>query len=120
MNQPINPTGAGKVNRRTFLKSSSPAVAGGALLGALPVERFAHGASPGDTLKLALIGCGGRGSGAAGQALRTNGGRKLVAIDAAFPDKLNRSPNNPKKQHKATGEAFDANKLTRGHAYEHA
>src|SRR6266496_2190040 len=99
MNQPINPTGAGKVNRRTFLKTSSSAVAGGALLGALPVERFALGASPGDTLRLALIGCGGRGSGAADQALGTSGSVKLVAMADAFPDRLEDSLKNLKNQH---------------------
>src|SRR2546425_12128711 len=88
MNQPTNQTGAGKVNRRTFLKTSSTAIAGGALLGTLPVERFALGASPGDTIKLALVGCGGRGSGAAGQALSTLGGVKLVAVADAFKDRL--------------------------------
>src|SRR5260370_1070852 len=53
------------VTRRSFLKNTSTAVAGGALLGALPIERFALGASPGDTIRIALVGAGGRGSGAA-------------------------------------------------------
>ena len=53
------------VNRRSFLGTTSKAVAGGALLSTLPVERFALGASPGDTIRVALVGCGGRGSGAA-------------------------------------------------------
>src|SRR6266496_3331617 len=99
MNQPINPTGAGKVNRRTFLKTSSSAVAGGALLGALPVERFALGASPGDTIKLALVGCGGRGSGAADQALSTSGSVKLVAVADAFKDRLDGSVKNLAQKH---------------------
>src|SRR2546427_4184647 len=111
MNQPINPTGAGKVNRRTFLKSSSPAVAGGAVLGALPVERFALGASPGDTLRLALIGCGGRGSGAADQALSTSGGVKLVAVADAFKDRMESSLGNLKKKHQDKVEVIDDNKF---------
>ena len=59
--------------RRSFLSSASKTVAGAAALSALPIERFAFGAvSPGDTLKVALVGCGGRGSGAANQALSTS------------------------------------------------
>src|SRR2546427_4901771 len=120
MNQPINPTGAGKVNRRTFLKSSSPAVAGGALLGALPVERFALGASPGDTLRLALIGCGGRGSGAANQALSTSGGVKLVAMADVFKDQLEGSLNNLKKEHKEKVEVNEDTMFIGFDAYKHA
>src|SRR6266581_1206275 len=107
MNQPINQTGPGKVNRRTFLKTSSTAAAGGALLGALPVERFALGASPGDTLRLALVGCGGRGSGAASQALSTSGGVKLVAMADAFKDRLEGGLRNLKEQHKDKVEVND-------------
>src|SRR6266853_4238092 len=120
MNQPIHPTGAGKVNRRTFLKTSSTAAAGGALLGALPVERFALGASPGDTLRLALIGCGGRGSGAANQALSTSGGVKLVAMADVFKDQLEGSLNNLKKEHKEKVEVNEDTMFIGFDAYKHA
>ena len=76
------------LTRRSFLKNASTAVAGGALLGALPIERFALGASPGDTIRIALVGAGGRGRGAAAQALRTNGDVKLVAVADAFKNSL--------------------------------
>jgi myo-inositol 2-dehydrogenase / D-chiro-inositol 1-dehydrogenase len=56
-------------------------------LAALPIERFAHAAG-GDELKLALVGCGGRGAGAASQALTADSNMKLVAVADAFPDKL--------------------------------
>jgi myo-inositol 2-dehydrogenase/D-chiro-inositol 1-dehydrogenase len=88
------------VTRRDFLHRSSTAVAGGALLGALPIERFAYGAvSPGDTLRVALVGCGGRGSGAADQALSTSGDVKLVAVADAFKDRAESALRNIKKQH---------------------
>src|SRR5438093_6666440 len=99
MNEPEIKSAPAGVSRRTFLRTSSTAVAGGALLGALPVERFALGASPGDTLRVALIGCGGRGSGAADQALSTSGGVKLVAMADVFEDHLQGSLGNLKKQH---------------------
>ncbi|MBI3853542.1 MAG: Gfo/Idh/MocA family oxidoreductase [Verrucomicrobia bacterium] len=85
------------LNRRGFLKTTSTAV-GGALLGGLTIERSAFAAGD-DTLKIALIGCGGRGSGAASQALSTKGSVKLVAMADAFKDHLESSLGNLKKQH---------------------
>jgi predicted dehydrogenase len=87
-------------SRRSFLKTSS-AVAGGALLGALAPERFAHAAGGSDELKVALIGCGGRGSGAANQALSTYtlGPLKLVAMADVHEDRLQSSLANLQKQH---------------------
>ncbi len=89
MNEPsqiITPDG---FNRRTFLKTGSAAMAGGALLGSLSAERFAHAAGS-DELKVALVGCGGRGGGAADQALSTYqlGPLKLVAMADVHEDRL--------------------------------
>src|SRR5437667_3831310 len=100
MNEPEIRSAPAGVSRRTFLRTSSTAVAGGALLGALPVERFALGASPGDTVRVALIGCGGRGSGAADQALSTSGGVKLVAAADAFADRMEGSLGLLKDKHR--------------------
>ena len=91
---PNNP----QLSRRHFLSTASKAVAGGALIGALPVNRFAHGASGQGPLKLALIGCGGRGSGAANQAL-TTGKVQLVAMADVFPDRLQSSLTNLRNRH---------------------
>ncbi|MCX7665896.1 MAG: Gfo/Idh/MocA family oxidoreductase [Gemmataceae bacterium] len=51
-----------------------------------------HAAS-GDTVQFALIGCGGRGTGAAENALKTAGPTKLVAMADVFEGKLNNSYN---------------------------
>jgi len=75
------------VSRRQFLQTGSSALAGAALLGALPIERSAHAAGS-ELLKIALVGCGGRGSGAADQALRTAGNTKLVAMADVLPEKI--------------------------------
>src|SRR6266849_11061915 len=120
MNEPYNKSTQAHFSRRSFLKTSSTAMAGGALLGALPVERFALGASPGETLKLALVGCGGRGSGAANQALSTGGGVKLVAMADVFKDQLEGSLNNLKKEHKEKVEVNEDTMFIGFDAYKHA
>ncbi len=72
--------------RRSFLKASAT-VAGGALVGALDVSRFAH-AAENNIIKLGLIGCGGRGTGAAGDALTSDAGTQLWAAADVFPEKI--------------------------------
>src|ERR1041385_7511525 len=83
--------------RRHFLRRTSSAAAGAALLAQLPIERFAFGAANSDTLKLALVGCGGRGAGAADQALNADTNVKLVAMADVQDDKLQTGPGAPKK-----------------------
>jgi len=75
-------------NRRTFLKTSGAALAGAALVGG--VVRPGH-AAENNTIKIALVGCGGRGSGAAAQALATAGPTKLWAMADVFPHRLQAS-----------------------------
>jgi len=81
MTQPASQSAA--TNRREFLKSSSLAAVGAGVLGNLGALPGAFAASD-DTIKVGLIGCGGRGTGAASQALSTNGNVKLVAMGDAF------------------------------------
>lgn len=73
--------------RRQFLKSSS------ALLAASSVSfpNVLKGAAADQKLKIGFIGCGGRGSGAANQALRANPNNVLWAVGDAFEDKLTAS-----------------------------
>ena len=56
----------------------------------MPVERVAHAANN-DTVTVALVGCGGRGTGAATQALSTEGPVKLVAMADAFRERMDGS-----------------------------
>lgn len=76
-------------SRRDFIKTTTRVAAASALAGvALP---SVHAAGS-DLIQVALIGCGGRGTGAADNALSTKSGPiKLVAMADVFPDKLNRS-----------------------------
>lgn len=88
-------TSTPSLKRRDFLKTTSTAV-GAALLG-VGIERVAHAASD-DTIKIALIGCGGRGSGAVNQALNT-GYAKLIAMADVSQSQIDKSLENLKKQH---------------------
>lgn len=101
MNNPSQIIHPSAFTRRSFIQRTSAAAGAAALVGALPIERFAHAASGTDELKVALIGCGGRGSGAAGQALSTSslGPVKLVAMADIFEDRLQGSLNNLKQTH---------------------
>src|SRR5438093_13105125 len=101
MNQPNSPQSLA-LTRRTFLKTSSTAM-GGAMLGALSVERSAYPAGD-ETIKIALVGCGGRGRGAAAQALKTKGSIKLIAAADAFKDQLE---NGLKEVQTAVGERVE-------------
>jgi predicted dehydrogenase len=76
--------------RRKFIKNSSILVAGGTVAGNLNIARAAH-AYGDDTIKLGLIGCGGRGTGAASQAMNTEGPTKLIAMADAFDDRMQAS-----------------------------
>jgi predicted dehydrogenase len=68
--------------RRDFLKGSAAAAAATVL-----TAPMVHAAGS-DTIKVGLVGCGGRGSGAAEQALTADSGAKLVAIADAFQDRI--------------------------------
>lgn len=85
------------ITRRSFLETSGTVV-GGALLGGLAIDRSAHAAGS-DQLKLVLVGCGGRGSGAASQALSTSGDVKLVAVADIHEDRMASSLSNLRRQH---------------------
>ncbi len=73
-------------SRRRFLQRSAAA----AVAASLPIVRGAHAAG-GDLIRLAFIGCGGRGTGAASQALATQGPVKLVAMADVFPERIEAS-----------------------------
>jgi predicted dehydrogenase len=85
MTEPHGTTAGPGTSRRQFLKTSA-ALAGTAALAPLDITRSAHAAGS-DTLKIGLIGCGGRGTGAAQNALNAGPGVKLMAVADIFADK---------------------------------
>src|SRR5688572_14061730 len=79
-------------SRREFLRASSAVTAG---LMAAPFVLTGRSAelSSGDAIKVGLVGCGGRGSGAAKQALNADSNVQLVAVADAFEGNLQRGLN---------------------------
>jgi len=70
------------------MQGASALVAGGAVLGLnATIARSAHIAAS-DEIKVGLIGCGGRGRGAAEQVLATEGPVRLVAVGDAFQHRV--------------------------------
>ena len=78
-----------QASRRKFIRDSSLLVAGGTVAGStLTLARSVHAAGS-DIIKLGLVGCGGRGTGAANQALNTRKGEvKLISLGDVFPNKV--------------------------------
>jgi predicted dehydrogenase len=82
-------------SRRRFLQQS--AATSVAVCGALSLARNVHAAGS-DTIRVGLIGCGGRGSGAAINAMNSKANVKLVAMADAFKDSLENSLANITKE----------------------
>jgi predicted dehydrogenase len=83
------------LSRRELMKTSGKLAVAGALAGvAIP---HVHAAESNE-IRIALVGCGGRGTGAAGNALSVkNGPIKLVAMADVFPERLSDSFQNLKR-----------------------
>lgn len=71
-------------SRREFLKDSTSVLAGAALTGAIGARAYA---GEDNTIKIVLVGCGGRGRGAVANALQTEGPTKLIAVADVFKDR---------------------------------
>jgi len=84
-----------KNTRRTFCKQTAAATTG-ILASTLPLDAMSN-VYDNKKLKLALIGCGGRGSGAAVQALTADDKVELYAMADAFRDRIDSSLNGIKE-----------------------
>jgi myo-inositol 2-dehydrogenase/D-chiro-inositol 1-dehydrogenase len=113
---PILTTAGTPITRRGFLSTSGAAI--GVVAGTLAADRLAF-AQASDTLKVALVGCGGRGSGAANQALNVPGTR-LVAMADAFKDRLDGALNSLKKEQGAKVDVPESNQFVGFDGYKQA
>lgn len=84
-----------RTSRRGFLKAST---VGAAALGSLPVGRSAH-AGGDDVVKIGMVGCGSRCSGAAAQSMKAGPYVHLVAMCDLFADRLEAKREILKKQY---------------------
>ena len=75
-------------SRRSFLKTGAASLIGGAVFESLPLRAYAQSNK---TIKVGLVGCGGRGTGAAFEALNASPSVKLVAMADVFEDMLSSS-----------------------------
>ncbi len=106
------------LSRRELLKKSGQAAAVSALAGA--VIPHVHAAED-NTVRVALVGCGGRGTGAAGNALSTKcGPTKLVAMADVFPDRLKSSYRQLSGSHASQLDVPDDRKFLGFDAYKKA
>ncbi len=97
-NANITQTNNNVTTRREFLRNSGTAVAGAALVGTLATPRAGYCAED-NAIKIALVGCGGRGTGAAANALSTKGPVKLWAMADVFEHRLENSHNSLSAKH---------------------
>ena len=85
----MNETKQTETSRRQFLKKTGTAAAATTMVAAAVPKVHAAGDN---TIRVALVGCGGRGGGAAANALSVNNGPiKLVAMADVFDDRVNAS-----------------------------
>ncbi|MGQ0766756.1 MAG: Gfo/Idh/MocA family protein [Gemmatimonadota bacterium] len=77
------------ISRRTFVETSSAAAAAAAAVLALPRRAFAIGRhKSADPIRIGVIGCGGRGTGAARDAVRASDNVFITALGDLFPDRI--------------------------------
>jgi len=106
-------------SRREFLKHSGPTVAGAAFVSTL-VKPGAGYCAETNTIKIALVGCGGRGTGAALNALSTKGPTKLWAMADVFSHRLENSRQSLDKQFTSQVEVPQERQFLGFDAFKHA
>ena len=89
---PTNPVSSSHssqpASRREFLTGSTAALAGASAVAVSGLTVPMVHAAGSSTIKIGLVGCGGRGSGAAEEALKADSGTRLVAVADAFQDRI--------------------------------
>ncbi len=104
MAHPMNHDSEKNKSRRDFLKTGTTVAATAATVSALATPKLslaksAHAAGS-DTVKIGLVGCGGRGAGAAIQAMNTTSGNvELVAVGDVFADRMESTLEQAKTEH---------------------
>jgi len=79
------------ITRRRFLHATGTALVAPAVLTAAATLRAQQKADSQETLRIGLVGCGGRGMGAASQALTADANSKIVALADVFPEQMEKA-----------------------------
>ena len=77
-----------KPSRRKFIKAAATSTAAGVAASTIPAPAFGYHNSVNDTLRVGLIGCGGRGTQAVINALRADEQAEVSALADAFEDRI--------------------------------
>jgi predicted dehydrogenase len=85
------------MNRRDFLNQSTGTLTGAAIAASLGAVPLVHAAGS-DIIRVGLVGCGGRGTGAARQALHSGQDVRIVALGDMFRDRLDSCRNSLKAE----------------------
>jgi predicted dehydrogenase len=101
MNTPSSPA---DFSRRDFLAASTAAA------GTLAFPAISKAQHKADRIRIGLVGCGGRGSGAANNALEADPGVQLVAMGDLFPEKLESSLRGLSSKYASTPDRVDVPK----------
>lgn len=107
-----------KFSRRQFIKTAGIATIGSVAVKSNLWAAKSPWSSNSNTLKVGLIGCGGRGTGAAEEALNADPNVILYAMADAFPDHLEKSYNNLKEKFKDKVQVTDQYKFVGLDAYQ--
>jgi predicted dehydrogenase len=114
----MNPVKNNGLSRRELLKQSGKIAAASAFAG-MVIPQVHAGES--NTISVALIGCGGRGTGAAGNSMSVKTGpTKLVAMADVFPQRLEESFKTLKNEHTDKVEVSDDRKFIGFDGYKKA
>jgi len=112
-----SPVKASTTTRRTFIKQTGATVAAGSVLSTIAPRAHAAG---NDTIRFVLIGCGGRGTGAAAQIFNTKGNTKLVAVADAFRHKAENTLKNLRAHDSSKVDVSNDHIFTGLNGYKHA
>jgi len=107
-------------SRRDFLKAGTAAGVAGSLLGNFAANSNVFAAGE-DIIRVGLVGCGGRGTGAANQALNADPKTRLVAVADAFIEQIEPSLNSLRAQPEIAAQVTldDDHKFVGLEAYRH-
>ena len=106
------------LSRRQFIKTAGIATIGATLPGTSVLGSKAMWSSNSNTLKVGLIGCGGRGTAAAGEALNADPNVIITAMADAFDDRLQESYNKLKEKYKDKVQVSKENQFVGLDAYQ--